>query len=38
MTLQPLWPESSRHALWYASVGVLSIMGVMVVLIIGKSV
>lgn len=36
MTLQPLWPDSSRETLWYLSVGVFMIMGVLVCLIVGK--
>ena len=36
LTLQPLWPDSSREALWYLSVAVFFAMAVIVALIVGE--
>ncbi len=38
LTLQPLWPESTRTGVWYASMGLFGVMGFLVLLIIGESV
>ena len=37
LTLQPLWPESTRVWVWYGSMGLLGVMGFLVILIIGES-
>ena len=35
LTMQPLWPDSTRAGMWYLSMGVFVLMGVMVTLIVG---
>ena len=36
LTMQPLWPDSTRAGMWYLSMGVFVLMGAMVSLIVGK--
>ena len=36
LTMQPLWPDSTRAGMWYLSMGVFVLMGAMVTLIVGK--
>ena len=36
LTLQPLWPDSSREMVWYVSMAVLVLMSFMILLIVGK--
>ena len=36
VTLQPLWPDSTRVGVWYLSMGLFIIVGLLLVVIVGK--